>query len=78
VEVLSRPLFNNFIVTYNLVPPVMEKKETEQLTIREGQALGLTCPVKSSFDKNGSLDLAITWSHDGRPLDKTMKNVEVN
>lgn len=56
----------------------METKETKHEVRREKEAVTFVCPVKSTFDKNGTSDLAVTWSHEGRPLNESTQNIEVN
>ncbi|KAI6230584.1 hypothetical protein M3Y99_01047200 [Aphelenchoides fujianensis] len=62
-----------------LIPPVMEKQEPEEIVKREGDTLMLSCPVKNTLEKSqGTPDLTVSWTQDGRPLDANSESVEIS
>ncbi|RCN41236.1 hypothetical protein ANCCAN_12803 [Ancylostoma caninum] len=52
-----------------LTPPALESTETQAHTKREGDALSITCPIRSAVDATSAVS-DVSWIKDGRPIER--------
>ncbi|KHJ98437.1 hypothetical protein OESDEN_01578 [Oesophagostomum dentatum] len=52
-----------------LTPPALESTETQTHTKREGDALSITCPIRSAVDATSAVS-DVSWIKDGRPIER--------
>ncbi|VDM60010.1 unnamed protein product [Angiostrongylus costaricensis] len=52
-----------------LIPPTLENVENQSIAKREGDALSLTCPVRSAVDATSGVS-DVSWLKDGRPIER--------
>uniref|UniRef100_A0A0K0D156 Down syndrome cell adhesion molecule-like protein Dscam2 n=1 Tax=Angiostrongylus cantonensis TaxID=6313 RepID=A0A0K0D156_ANGCA len=52
-----------------LIPPTLENVENQSIAKQEGDALSLTCPVRSAVDATSGVS-DVSWLKDGRPIER--------